>query len=100
MLVVMSDVLLAHKHSSKHREEVLASRVCGCFHCLKTFAPARIKEWVDWPAGTPADQRFDRGTTALCPYCSIDAVVGDKSGLPVGKELLVRMKWHWFHEAP
>lgn len=36
----------------------------------------------------------------MCPYCGIDSVLGDQSGFPITKELLIRMRWHWFHEAP
>jgi acetone carboxylase gamma subunit len=36
------------------------------------------------------------GTTALCPYCGIDSVIGDKSGFPITKEFLEKMYQHWF----
>jgi len=75
----------AHKSSSMHREQVLASAVCGCFHCRATFSPSAIDEWTD------DDQ------TALCPKCSIDSVIGDASGEPVGDDLfLLRMRMYWF----
>lgn len=61
----------AHKRSSNHRDEILASEVCGCFHCAALFAPTAIKEWID------AQQ------TALCPRCGIDSVIGGASGLLV-----------------
>jgi hypothetical protein len=34
----------AHKHSIRHRDEVLTSDVCGCFYCLAVFAPGEIKD--------------------------------------------------------
>src|SRR5205814_1088057 len=37
----------AHNRSSKHREEVVASDICGCFYCRQTFPPSEIEEWVD-----------------------------------------------------
>lgn len=36
----------AHKHSSKHRAQVLAGK-CGCFDCLTVFEGALVKEWID-----------------------------------------------------
>ncbi|HEU4560906.1 MAG TPA: hypothetical protein VFS20_23850, partial [Longimicrobium sp.] len=49
----------AHRHSSGHRAEVLASESCACFFCLQHFPPGEITEWVD------------DGQTALCPRCGI-----------------------------
>jgi hypothetical protein len=39
--------IAAHKHSSRHRTEVLASERCGCFYCLAIFDPSDIPDWVD-----------------------------------------------------
>jgi hypothetical protein len=80
----------AHRHSSLHREEVLASEVCGCFYCLQTFSPGEIEEWVDEEHGT------DVGRTALCPRCGIDSVIPSASGVPITHEMLLRMNLHWF----
>lgn len=74
----------AHKHSSNHREELVASEVCGCFYCLGTFSPDRIVDWVDG------------NTTALCPLCGIDSVLGSASGFAISDEFLGRMKAYWF----
>jgi hypothetical protein len=93
----MSDIVRAHQHSSEHRQELLASGICGCFYCLKIFAPGEVTEWVDWPPGTPEDQELGMGTTALCPYCGIDSVIGDRSGFPVTKQFLQQMHQHWFN---
>ncbi|MDD5195178.1 MAG: cytoplasmic protein [Candidatus Omnitrophica bacterium] len=79
----------AHKHSLKHREEILNSEMCGCFHCEAIFNPSEIKEWVD------ADKN-NLGQTALCPKCGIDSVIGSSSGYPIAKEFLGKMQKHWF----
>lgn len=92
----MQDVVSAHKHSSNHRAEVLASEKCGCFHCLATFKPEAIERWLDWPAGTPAGEENAAGTTAMCPICNIDSVIGSSSGYPITNEFLVQMQQHWF----
>ena len=80
----MSDVVVAHKHSSGHRQEIESSSTCGCFYCLAMFPPSSISDWCD------------EETTALCPQCGVDSVIGDASGFPVGDDLLQRMKRHWF----
>ena len=79
---------VAHAHSSNHRDALLASEVCGCFYCLKTFVPGAIDEWID-PEG-------EEGTTALCPHCGIDSVIGSASGFPITAEFLDRMRRYWF----
>jgi hypothetical protein len=37
----------AHDHSSRHRTEILASTLCACFYCGRSFGPDEILEWVD-----------------------------------------------------
>ena len=74
----------AHQHSSKHRSEINASDICGCFYCEKTFGPHEIADWVD------------DGQTALCPKCGIDSVIGSASGFPVNTEVLHQMCEYWF----
>ena len=92
----MQDVVDAQERSSNHRAEILSSEICGCFHCLATFKPGAIEEWVDWPPDTPDGQENALGTTAMCPICGIDSVIGAASGYPMTNEFLVRMQKHWF----
>ncbi|HEV2555454.1 MAG TPA: cytoplasmic protein [Bosea sp. (in: a-proteobacteria)] len=84
------DHIRAHRHSSQHREEILASEACGCFYYLTTFPPAAITEWTD------AHELCPEGNTALCPKCGIDSVIGSESGYPVTEEFLRSMEQHWF----
>jgi hypothetical protein len=77
-----------HQFSSLHRNDIINSTLCGCFHCLETFPPEKIIEWVD-------EDENNIGQTALCPFCSIDSVIGNKS-ISVKKELLIGMKKYWF----
>lgn len=94
--IPMSDVIAAHKRSSNHRAELQTSEWCGCFHCTATFASSAINEWVDWPPETPKENRNAQGTTAMCPICGIDSVIGSASGYPITKEFLEQMRGHWF----
>lgn len=82
------DLRLAHEHSSKHRDQILASQTCGCFYCCAIFRPSAIEDWVDEEGGV--------GQTALCPKCGIDSVIGDQSGYPITEEFLTRMNRVWF----
>jgi hypothetical protein len=79
------DVKRAHAKSSMHREEVLASALCGCFYCCKVFEPSKIVEWIDG------------GQTAMCPKCGIDSVIGDKSDFAPTPTFLKRMNSFWFN---
>jgi len=79
----------AHKHSSLHKPEIERSSICGCFYCLRTFAPNDIIEWVD--------NSMPNGPTAVCPKCGIDSVIGSESGYPVNeREFLKAMNQFWF----
>lgn len=85
-----SDALrAAHKRSIRHRAEIEASAVCGCFYCIKTYAPSEIEDWTD-TSNPMAEQ------TALCPRCGIDSVIGDKSGFAITPEFLGQMNKAWF----
>jgi hypothetical protein len=87
-LMTEPDHIRAHKHCSYHREEVMRSKVCGCFYCLAVFNPTEILDWID--------EKNDIGQTALCPKCGIDSVIGSESGFPISKEFLEKMQQYWF----
>jgi hypothetical protein len=82
------DTIRAHRHCHNHQEELQASEQCGCFCCQKIFHPDEITEWVN-----------PGGSTALCPHCGIDAVIGSESGYPITTEFLTAMGEHWFSES-
>jgi len=83
------DVREAYLHSSNHRREIESSSSCGCFYCTAVFPPKSIVEWVD-------ENSTGIGQTALCPYCGIDSVIGDRSGFTITKEFLPKMRRHLF----
>lgn len=74
----------AHQYSSNHRTDLEKGEVCGCFHCCKTFSPEKIVDWID------------DGSTAICPFCGIDAIIGDDSGSIITEEFLHAMNKEWF----
>ena len=75
----MKDYIEAHKFSNNHMGAIQKDKVCGCFYCLKIFSPDEIDEWII------DDNPCDRGGTAICPYCGIDSVIGESSGIPSPK---------------
>jgi hypothetical protein len=98
MLLTDADQRGIHAHCSRHRAAVLRSRTCGCFYCGALFSPTEILDWVDVPPDSPPDSdAADRGTTALCPRCGIDAVLPDSvPGASLSVELLAEMQAFWF----
>jgi hypothetical protein len=90
-----SDIRTAHEHCSRNRDELAQSSVCGCFHCCSTFPPAEIKDWID-PAPEIMEEMGTEGLTALCSRCGIDSVIGDRSGYPITRDFLEKMRSHWF----
>ncbi len=81
--IALPELIRAHSLSKKNREALPASRLCGCFHCLRVFLPGEIRDWTD------SDE------TAICPYCGIEAVLGNASGVPMIREFLVIMRSYW-----
>ena len=70
----------AFKHATFHRIELLASRACGCFQCLKIYSPDVIEQWSD------------QGKTAQCPYCGANSVIGDASKFPINDKFLMSLQ--------
>ena len=79
------DYIIAHDYSIFNKEQIQQSTKCGCFCCVKIFDPSEITEWCDFDEDTP-----------LCPYCGIDAVLGDASGFEISEAFLKKMQSHWF----
>ena len=69
--------------SMNNREELLDSKECGCFFCLKMYTPDRIQDWLN-------------EETAQCPYCNVDAVIPESYEYELDDSLLLAMKEYWF----
>ena len=81
----------AHKHCFNNKEEIDKSNTCGCFYCREIFAPSEIKEWII------ISEQFPKETTAQCPYCMIDAVIGNASGINLSNDFLKSMYERYFN---
>ena len=79
-----TDVIDAHKFSNYHRHILRDSPFCGCFYCLDIFDYKNIQDWCG------------DGNTALCPNCSIDAIISLKSDDLITQEFLKAMQKYWF----
>lgn len=85
------ELLDAHSHCVRNQAELKESAIAGCFYCLQTYPADEVWEYIK--ELTEDEER----TTAMCPRCGIDAVIGDKSGYPVLDPLfLKRMHSRWF----
>ena len=84
---------LAQELPNRHnRRELLASSRCGCYCCLRIFCTSEIINWCDGGA-------TGEGETALCPYCGVDAVIAESSGLPLNIHSLETLNRIWFSKA-
>ena len=81
------DIIEAHKYCRNNRENLTKSYMCGCFSCLRIFKTSEITEWVH-------EKKAD--SSAICPYCSVDSIIPENSGVPLTKEILVKMRKYWF----
>ena len=77
-------LIAAKACASRHRLELEASTRCACFFCFRAFPASEIKAWID------AD------TTALCPGCGVDAVLGNASSVSIADGFLRKMHQHYF----
>lgn len=82
-----ADVITAHEASGGNFESLKQDKICGCFYCLEIFPPSEIKDKTT---------DLSKGDTAICPYCGIDAVIGESSGFPITQEFLKKMNEYWF----
>lgn len=86
---MMYDLEAAHNFSSDNKAQLESEQKCGCFYCRKIFSSSDIKNWIN--EGTIG--------TALCPYCGIDAVIGENSGYVITDDFLHKMHLHWFESG-
>lgn len=74
----------AHRYSFRNRVEINKSLKCGCFFCTRIYDAAEVEDFID------------DDETALCPYCGIDSVIGDASGIELTPSLLNKLKQVYF----
>lgn len=62
-------------------------KYAGVFLCERIFPATEVRECY---------RELGNGLTAICPYCGIDAVLADASGVEVFPEFLHKMHKAWF----
>ena len=80
-----NELIKAHQFCSNHKNELSKDELCGCFYCFKIFNPVEIEMWIN-----------DSKGTAICPYCGVDAIIGESSNYEITKEFLEEMNKYWF----
>jgi hypothetical protein len=78
------DIRHTAKFAMHNKAQLIVAENCGCFHCLSVFDPKEIKEWTD------------NNDTAICPYCSVDAVLAESNDIRIDKEMLAKLNAYWF----
>jgi hypothetical protein len=74
------DVEDACHASIYNRNALLEANDVSCYSCQRVYRVTQITRWTD------------RGTTAICPYCGIDAVIPGQ----IPMQELQAMYAHWF----
>lgn len=73
-----------HARAIMNRGSVLDSEECGCFFCLHKFKPGAITDWGK------------DDSTAVCPFCGVQAVIPNCPDYDFSDALLLQMKEYWF----
>ena len=73
-----------HSHTLRNRKEIEASKTCGCISCCGIYPASEVVDYID------------EGETALCPECSIDAVIGDCIGININAATLKELNQEFF----
>lgn len=95
MKMELSD--LACSHTLHNHDEILRSVRCGCFSCRRSFLAHSVTEWVNEEDGSSVwGEDADGSSTAVCPYCGLDYVIGDASGFEISDRFLKRMNIYIF----
>ena len=88
--------------SFRNRPEIEASTFCGCFHCLRFFEPRDVVLWTDSvdpndddPGALRSDDERYSGTTAICPFCEHDSVLGNMKIEKLDHLLLKQLHEYW-----
>ena len=67
----------------RNKNQLATANKAGCYACFKIFEPKEIKEYTD------------QEETALCPYCSTDAVIPENISNSITEEYLKDIKNFW-----
>jgi hypothetical protein len=81
------DVITPHMHCFNNCQSISLSKNCVCIYCKQTFPKDSVIDWVE----------TETEKTAICPFCGIDAVIGDATNAPIAdSEFIEAIHQHWF----
>ena len=75
-----------HSHTIRNQREIDQSMYCHCISCCKSYPSPIVMNFI----------KDGEGETALCPYCGVDAVIGDGCGLEINPDILKALNKIWF----
>jgi hypothetical protein len=87
---VREEIFEAHKHCIRNKQEILSSETSGCFRCLAIMKPSEITWFAE-----ESEKDGEKLSTAFCPHCNIDTIIGSNSGYPITIEFLREMNDYW-----
>lgn len=70
--------------SMDNRPELEKYPYAWCYYCCKRFESKLINEWTD------------KGQTALCPNCGVDAVLSETERIVLNEEIISDAYDYWF----
>ena len=76
------------KRTHNNEIEILRSKTCSCLFCRQTYDARKVNDWIN----------DERGMSAICPECGMDAVVGDNGGEPLDKTTLKEANLAYYGE--
>ena len=73
---------ISFKHAMRNYDEVKSSKRCACYFCLQRFDSSKANYYITERDGIK---------TALCPFCSVDSVIGDASGYDIDGDIITEL---------
>lgn len=74
-------------YNKNHKNEIENSIKVGCYSCITIFDSDKIDEYCE------------NDTTAICPYCYVDAILPDTIPVPLTIDILTQLNNTWFSHA-
>ncbi len=77
-------LIFIHDLSTRNKLVVTNATRVGCFYCKKIYPASEVVEFSK------------RNDSAICPHCSIDAVLPEYGSFVPTEEILNQMYQYWF----
>ena len=82
-LLIKRALKTIHNHCFNNRDELAKSIICHCIACGQPSVPGQIRKWII------------KRQTAVCPHCSMAALIGDAAGYEMTDALLAALQEFW-----